>query len=279
MDKFLYCDGTGAVIEAGSAEELASLVKNAPEPAKLRVWIFGSPEWIGYPAFLEQIPALNRRETAKESVPASIPVLKPQSGRRLLKKFLFATAIITGALLVFNFTYVKWEKAAPLQTTAARPGNVPVMDIDSLISDIEWMRNRTLDRNTRLNLRLRNTWPDRILLQLEAAHETGSAGSRFSGLKISIDNTTGFNLDNAVVNLWLWNDGKPGKADTLQFSGIRFDKLSIRELKERFRCDSISVSFQSISAKAFNFCYSADIKNNSGNANDRWFCSGGLMSR
>ncbi len=98
--------------------------------------------------------------------------------------------------------------------------------------------------------------------------------SPFNGqiIDIFIDNTTGFNLDNALVKLSVWKNKKLNTTDTLRFSNIRYDKLLTRALDAVYRGDSLSVSFESIRAKAFNFCYSAAVKNSSGNYNDRWFC-------
>jgi hypothetical protein len=179
---------------------------------------------------------------------------------------------VAGAFLVFNFTKIKWKKAETVNIVAARPDNVPVMNIDSLISDIEADRGTLLDRSTKTNLRLRNTWPERIELKLQSEKETSSAGSRFFNINIAIDNTTGFDLDNAVVKLSVWKNEKISVSDTLRFSNIGYDKLLSRVWDAVYRGDSISVSFESIRTKAFNFCYSAAVKNNSGNYNDRWFC-------
>ena len=145
------------------------------------------------------------------------------------------------------------------------------MDIDSLILEIEVTRLESLDRNTKTNLRLRNTWPERILLQLVSDRETNGAGSRFFNVDVLIDNTTGFNLDNAIVKLSVWKNKKVNHTDTLRFDNIRYDIVSKRQLEYRYKGDSISVAFESIKAKTFNFCYSST-KNNSGNYNDRWFC-------
>jgi hypothetical protein len=146
------------------------------------------------------------------------------------------------------------------------------MDIDSLIMTIEDDRGILLDRSTRTNLRLRNTWPDRIELRLNSEMETSNASSRYYNVDVSIDNTTGFNLDEGIVKLSVWKNGRTIYTDTLRFNNIGYDKISSRQLSDTYRGDSIAVSFESIRAKAFNFCYSAAVKNNSGNYNDRWFC-------
>ena len=274
MDKFLFTDGTNGVIEAQSREQLEGLIESSAQPGKIQVWIFSSNEWMSYAAFRKQFPFTPRKE--KNILVAYGPEATQHRTQSVkshwLKKTLYFTGAAAGIFLVFNFTKISWEEAEPVNSSATRPANVPAMDIDSLIYEIEDARGQSLDRNTRNNLRLRNTWPERILLQLKADRETSSAGSRFFNVDISVDNTTGFNLDNAVVKLSVWKNKKVSLTDTIRFSNIRYDKLSVRELDSRYKGDSISVSFESIKAKAYNFCYSAATKNNSGNYNDRWFC-------
>ena len=283
MNKFLFTDGTNGVVEVQSLEELEILVDNAIQVDKIKIWLFSSNEWISYAAFRKQYPLLTRKVKPvvfNEMVDAnnSNAILRtgykqpPQKKKHWIKKYLFLVAATAGIFLVFNFTKIKWEKAEPLNTSAVRPANVPEMNIDSLIEEIEYTRAQPLDRNTRSNLRLRNTWPERILLQLLAAREMNGSSSRFFNVTVSVDNTTGFNLDNAVVKLCVWNAKRVVHTDTLQFSNIRYDKLAARELSNRYKGDSISIAFESIRAKAFNFCYSASTKNSSGNYNDRWFC-------
>lgn len=272
MEKYLFTDGMSGVKEVQSQEELETLIAAVDQPDKIRVWLFNSNEWINYAAYRRLCPAARKKELPPVTTEVMAARPKISNGRRWLKKFLFLSALIGGAFLVFNFTKIKWQKTGPVNFIAGRPGNVPQMDIDSLISEIEYDRDEPLDRSTKTNLRLRNTWPDRIELKLQSEKETSSAGSRFFNINLSIDNTTGFNLDNAVVKLSVWKNRKLNVSDTLRFGNIRYDKLLTRNLDAVYRGDSISVSFESIRAKAFNFCYSAAIKNNSGNYNDRWFC-------
>jgi hypothetical protein len=270
MNKFLFTDETNGVIEVQSAEELENLLAASGQPDQVRIWLFSSHEWISYAAFRKQFPFIPSKE---KPLPASHtqPVnTAPRS--HWIKRVLYFTGAAAGIFLVFNFTQLKWEKAGPLTASAARPANMPQMDIDSLIGEIEFSRGQSIDRNTRNNLRLRNTWPDRILLQLNAERETNGSSSRFFNVSISIDNTTGYPLDNAVVRFSVWKNKKLSQTDTVKFGTIRYDKLAKRELANRYRGDSLSVAFESVRAKAFNFCYSATVKNNSGNYYDRWFC-------
>lgn len=278
MDKFLFTDGTSEVREVQSQDELENLIQSAAQPDKIRIWVFSSNEWIGYSAYRKQVPAPIRKDkfemhnTNEFATTKFVPIPnRVEKGKRWLKKALYTTGAAAGVLLVFNFTKIKWEKADPVNI-AARPANVPEMDIDSLIYEIENARDVKLDRSTQTNLRLRNTWPERIELRLNAERETSNAGSRYFNADISIDNSTGFTLDNAFVKLSVWKNNKVSLTDTLRFTNIRYDKVLKRQLKETYRGDSISISFESIKAKAFNFCYSAATNNNSGNYNDRWFC-------
>jgi hypothetical protein len=270
MDKFLFTDGTNGVREVQSQQELQILIESAEQPDKIRIWLFSSNEWISYAAFCKQVPAINKKDKVVAAVAKTVPVKKNRNG--WVKKMLYITVAAAGVFLVVNFTKIKWEKAEPLNISAVRPENVPEMDMDSLIWEIEDSRGQTIDKNTKNNLRLRNTWPGRIELKLHAERETSNSDSRYFNVDISIDNSTGLNLDNAVVKLSVWKNNKVSITDTFQFITIRYDKLLTRQLDNIYRGDSISVSFESIKAKAFNFCYSATIKSNSGNYNDRWFC-------
>lgn len=272
MERFLFTEGSGGVKEVQSQEELEELIGSAAQPDKSRIWVFNSNEWISYAAYRKMYPAGIKKEVAIAAAAHETVPVKTNGQKNWLKRFLFLAALAGGAFLVFNFTNVGWKKAEPLSSVASRPANVPLMDIDSLIREIEYDRGELLDRSTKTNLRLRNTWPDRIELKLQSEKETSSAGSRFFNIDISIDNTTGFNLDNAIVKLSVWKNKEVNVSDTLRFNDIRYDKLLTRTLDAVYRGDSISVSFESIRAKAFNFCYSAAVKNNSGNYNDRWFC-------
>lgn len=273
MKKFLFTDGTPGVMEVQNPEDLEELIDLAADPARVRIWLYSSNEWITLSAYRKQFPAPAHKSRTTADLPPlySVPKATRKKGNGF-RKLLYLTGGIAGVLLVVNFTKIKWEKAEPVTSTAARPLNMPQMDIDSLISEIEMERGQSLDRSTRNNLRLRNSWPDRILLQFVSEKETNGSASRFYNGTVSIDNSTGFNIDNAVVRFFVWKNKKISLTDTLQFSNIRYDKLAKRELKDRYRGDSISVAFESIRAKAFNFCYAASTKNDPGEYNDRWFC-------
>jgi hypothetical protein len=271
MNKYLFTDGISEVKELQSTEELQTHIESVPFQDNIRIWIFNSNEWIGYAAFKNKYPFVIREEIVAESYNTNSIPIRTSKGKQWLKNFLFACGAIAGIFFIFNFTKIKWTTASPVNITAVRPANFPVMNIDSLIIMIENYRGKVLDRSTRTNFRLRNTWPERIELRLQSDRETSSGGSRYFNIDISIDNTTGFNLDEAIVKFIIWKNNKVNVTDTLHFGSIRYDKPSVRHLKNSYRGDSLSVSFESIKAKSFNFYYSASGKNNSGNNNDKWF--------
>ena len=271
MDKFLFTDGTNGVREVYSPEELFRLLDSLPSPAQSRIWVYSTGEWISFASFtaryknrLNQVPVTHPRT-------AAAPVKRKT--RYVLPLLMLTAAVIT--LLVFNFAKAGWTPSGKLVVRAARPDNVPVMDMDSLVNEIEFQRGRMLDKSTRNNLRLRNNWPDQILLKLEAAKESRNGRHRFTGIRVQVDNATGVTLDQAIVKLQGWTQGRLTRADTLRFSRIRYDKVLTRNLDATWTCDSLSISFSEIRSAAFNFCYSSQTKNASGNYNDRWFCREG----
>lgn len=270
MDKFLFTDGFSSVKTAESSEELESWIESSHYPGSIRIWVYSTSEWINLADYRKQYPLEIKKQKIVSSPSQGLPPAKP-SKTHWSKKLVFTALAAASVLLIFNFTRINWKSAGIMNFTAARPDNVPVMDIDSLITDIEFDRGQSLDRSTRTNLRLRNTWPERILLQVSAEKETSSAGSRFSNLTLSIDNTTGFPVDHAVVKLILWKNNKINDLDTFHFNKIRFDKLATRRTDEFYKADSLSVEFESIRAKSFNFSYSSMIKNPPGEYSDRWF--------
>jgi len=276
MDKFLFTDGMSGVKEVQSQEELENLIRSTADTSKINIWIFNSAEWISYSAYRKKFAAPTRKtEPVATTAIVTTQNIKPiatRKGKRWLKRVLFFTLLLAGAFLVFNFTKVRWRKAAPLESSATRPENVPFMDVDSLISEIEYDRGETLGENTKNNLRLRNTWPDLITVKLHANKEISNSGTRFSNATITVDNTTGLNVDKTIVRLFVWKNNKVSSVDTVRFLSVPYDRVSLRTLDTEYRGDSLSVAFESIRAKAFNFCYASSVKNNSGNYNDRWFC-------
>lgn len=272
MEKFLFTDGTNGIREVQSQEELKTLIASAAQAEKIRIWIFNNNEWISYAAFSKRKGFFVQKDNSAVPVAKDELPVRPANGKRWLKKFLLFTVAGAAIFLVFNFTKIKWERAAPLTITAARPSNVPLIDVDSLIQFLEDSRWQKLDKITKTNLRIRNTWPERIILQLTSDRDTSNTGSRYYGIELSIDNSTGYNIDNAIVKLSAWKNNEMSITDTFHFSNISYAIASKRKVNNSYRGDSLSVSFQLIKAKVFNFCYSSDKKSNYGNNNDRWFC-------
>jgi hypothetical protein len=270
MEKYLFTDGTGEIREVQSEEELNTLVKSASHPERIRIWLFSSNEWISYAAFSKRSTTTFREKSfvAEEAVTAELPVRK----RGWLKKTLLFTLAGTTVFLVYNFTRIKWERIEPLNSPAARPANVPIINTDSVIDLVETVRGQKLDKITRTNLRIRNTWPERILLQLDAERESKGNTTRYSNINVTLDNATGYLIDEAIVKLTVWRKNEAPRSDTLHFNSIGYASPAKQEIKETFKGDSIAVSFYSIKAKSFNFCYSADKQSNYGNMGDRWFC-------
>jgi len=275
MEKYLFTDGTNVIREVESREELQSLIQSSAEPVKVRIWIFNTNEWISIADFNKRTSGQNSLIKKAESVAEVKGSPAPQRRSAIPGYFKKAAIGVAGAeaiLLVYNFTRVTWRKVSPLSMTAERPENTPAVNVDSLIEAVEWLRGQKLDKITRTNLRIRNTWPDLIQLQLTADRDISRNGSRYYNAEVSIDNSTGYNLDNAVVKLDVWKDNEVSGSDTIHFTNITYAALAKRKLDPVYRGDSVSVSFITIKSKVFNFCYSSEKKSNYGNYNDRWFC-------
>ena len=274
MEKYLFVDGTNVIREVESGQELQSLIRSAVEPSKVRIWIFHSSEWITLTDFSK------RPFTPSAPIKKTIPVVEVKPAPRLtrmplipgvIKKVSIGTLSVAAIFLVYNFTRVTWRKASAISIIAERPANTPPTNVDSIIGTIELLRGQKLDKITRTNLRIRNTWPDLIQLQLTADRDSSREGLRYHNLEFSIDNSTGYAIDNAIVKLNVWKDGAAA-TDTFQFTNFSYAEPVKRKLETTYRGDSVSISFEFIRAKAFNFCYSADKKSNYGNYNDRWYC-------
>jgi hypothetical protein len=270
MEKYLFTDGTGEIREVQSEEELNALIKSATHPDRIRIWLFSSNEWISYAAFSKSsYPAGKKIVTAIIEPDTTEP---PVRKRGWLKKTLLFTLAGATVFLVYNFTRIKWERIEPLNVFAARPANVPGINADSVIDLIEAVRGQKLDKTTRTNLRIRNTWPERILLQLDTERESKGNTTRYSNIQITLDNATGYLIDEAIVKLTVWKKDEATRSDTIRFSNIGYATPAKQDIKEGYRGDSIAVSFYSIKARSFNFCYSVDKQSNYGNMADRWFC-------
>jgi hypothetical protein len=274
MEKYLFTDGTNVNREVESKEELQRLIQSAADPAKIRIWIFNTNEWISLADFNKRSPLFSPSE--KKIVSVEIEK-KPKPVKKfaipgVLKKVLFGILTVAAIFLVYNFTRVTWRKTFPMHIVAERPANTPVSDIDSLIATIELLRGQKLDKTTRTNLRIRNNWPDLLQLHLDADRDTSREGLRYYNLTLSIDNSTGYSIDEAEVKLVVWENNMPAYSDTMKFDHIGYSTPARRSLAGVHKGDSISVAFSSIRSRAFNFCYSSDKKTNYGNYNDRWFC-------
>ncbi len=274
MEKYLFNDGTNVIREVESEKELEALIESATEPDRVRIWVFNTSEWISVASFRKQ---KRNNRVPEETIPPSPikpePVNSGRQARSIWKQGLIVIISAIAIFLIYNFTKVTWNKAPEFEMVAPRPSNVPEMDMDSLVQSIETSRSQKLDKTTRTNLRIRNTWPDRLQLKVQAGRDMSTqGGSRFYDLRFSIDNSTGYQVDEAIVEFEVWGDGRKVHSDTLRFSDIGYAYPSRRSIDGEFRGDSIAVYFSSARAKSFNFCYSSDKESNYGNLNDRWFC-------
>ncbi|MFN4313211.1 MAG: hypothetical protein ACK4E0_02880 [Chitinophagaceae bacterium] len=275
MEKYLFNDGTNVVREVQSKEELKALAEQA-DPQKATVWVFHTSEWISYSQFRSRY--LSQGSTVKQVPPVKVVAEKespstPQkrkAGR--LWQWLAVIVAAVAILLVYNFTRLQWRSLPELSLKASRPANAPPIDADSLQAVLEGRRGTVLDKVTRTNLRIRNGWPDRILLSLRAQRDSSSAGIRFQPTEAVLDNATGYLIDDAVAELNIWRDGRSIHTEPIHFEKINYTEPGRRQLSGNYVGDSISIHFISIGSKAFNFCYSADKQSNYGNLNDRWFC-------
>jgi len=276
MKKYLFTDGTNVIREVQSEEELQKLIQSSEDPGKIRIWIYNTNEWITHAEFgkrrVVKVAPLNNtpeREVKKEEAVVRQRTTAKRRGWPKLVVVLLSAAVI---FLIYNFTRIKWKRISPLEVTASRPNNVPLMNVDSLVQEIEFVRGQKLDRVTATNLRIRNTWPDRMQLKLKSEREAKNGDTKFYDVSLFIDNSTGYNIDQAVVQLSNWENDQVIKVDTFHFNFIGYAAPATRVLPVEYRGDSLSVSFLSMRSKAFNFCYAAEKESNYGNLNDRWFC-------
>jgi len=276
MKKYLFKDGTSVIREVQSDEELQALIQSSAELDKIRIWIFNTNEWLTHAEFCKQKfgrvstlqnEAVRDEKSEKLSGPQKHVAKPPRLSRVLI--FLITAAAI---FLVYNFTRIKWRKIPSVEVIAPRPGNVPLMDVDSLVREIEFARNQKLDKTTATNLRIRNTWPDRMQLKLKSDRQASNGDVKFYNVSLFIDNSTGYNVDQAIVELARWKNNEVTGRDTVQFNFVGYAQPSTRLIPCEYRGDSLSVSFLSLRSKAFNFCYAAEKESNYGNLNDRWFC-------
>src|SRR5574338_345398 len=267
MEKYLFNDGTNIIKEVHSAEELKSLLRSCSDPTRTRVWVFDTNEWVSYPDFAKAynfsvIPAPEVRKTQPPRIAdtdeAESPAWKPK-----VKRFFIIIAVVAVALLVYNFTRIKWEKEGTISIIAPRPANSPDINVDSLIQLIEFQRGQSLDKVTKTNFRIRNTWPDKISLKLTADKFSNKLTNKYENMELSVDNSTGYNLDNVVVQVNTWKKVSAdsfavNSSDTFRFSNIGYVLPAKRKIGDSYKGDSISVFFLSMRSKVFNFCYSSE---------------------
>ncbi len=280
MNKYLFNDGTNIIKEVHSTEELKSLLRSVSDPSRTRIWEFDTNEWVSYTDFAK---AKNFSVTPVIAPGKTVPPVIDQGEtetpgwKSKVKKFIIVIVIISAAMLVYNFTNLGWESAGTINIVSPRPANTPDLNVDSLIQIIETQRGQSLDKVTKTNFRIRNTWPEMISLKLNGDKFSNRSTNKFDNLEIAVDNSTGYNLDDAVVQLNTWKKVSAGNyvlnnKDTFRLTNIGYISPVKLKIENSYKADSISVSFSSLRSKAFNFCYSAEKESNYGNNNDKWYC-------
>src|SRR5690606_12899734 len=188
------------------------------------------------------IPVYNNHQASGQTyAPQEPPVLsrpKPKS-LHLAWKLVMTVLFVSIGLLIYNYTRNQWIADTDISIQAPRPENNPPVDIDSLINSIEVARQTKLDKTTRTNLRIRNHWPDHILLKLQAARETNHKGTRYSNIELTLDNATGYLPDEATAEITVWKNGDVEKTATVEFSKINYTKPAKKMLEPSYVGDSI----------------------------------------
>jgi hypothetical protein len=274
MEKYLFTDGTNGVREVQSKEELNTLIQSVHDRSTIRIWLFSTNEWISYAEF-SKVPTIHQSTSARETpviATAEKEKKSPLKKRNWIKQALIGLLAALIILLIYNFSRERWEKLPDISLVTPRPANTPPLNMDSLVQVLESTRGQKLDRVTRTNLRIRNTWPDLIQLQLTASHEGSRTRSKIYNVQLVIDNATGYNIDDMEIKLTEWKDKEEISSDTILFHNTGYASPARRSIDGVFKGDSLSATFTSIKSKVFNFCYSSDKKSNYGNLNDRWFC-------
>lgn len=274
MEKYLFTDRTNVVREVQSKEELESFIRATGDTNHIKIWPFNSSQWLSYAEYLDRktpgvLTVVNNAPAKVNNRP--VPVRRPAQFDTLGKLFI-ALLLIAGVFLIYNFSRVRWYTASSLLARAERPANMPLMNLDSLVYVVESGRGKKLDKVTLTNFRIRNNWPDRIELILKSDRDSSQSGNRFYNVEVSIDNSTGYMIDEAIVELQNWKNGSLFSTDTLHLDQVGYTSVARRILPGEFKSDSLTVAFLGIRSRAFNFCYARDKESNYGNLNDRWFC-------
>lgn len=283
--KFLFNDGSGSVREVHSEEELNILINNTSQKQLIRIWLFNSSQWISYNDYLRiqkpsplkkfQVPLIEESVATEEQNQTAAP-------RKITKflttvKVVVISAAIIGIATVVAFALMKkeWLEPSSAIVYADRPENSPTINTDSLVAVIQETEFRILEKLTKTNLRLRNNWPDKIVLSLaysKSQNANDNTRFRFDHTTINLENTTGYDLDNAVVEVKVWRLHQNVLTDTFHFAAVRHAIPAVKDTGKEYQGDSISLNFQKIRSYGLNFCYTYDLPSVSGNPNDKWFC-------
>jgi len=210
--------------------------------------------------------------TAKEKTTRPQTVTKPL---QIILNICIVLVVAGGVYAALFYNKKEWTEPGSFETTALRPANVPDLNLDSLIQMVEVKELRTLDKLTKMNLRLRNNWPEKVVLTLQGErqkHLKKDSVLRFNNLQMIVKNFSGYELDAAVVAVNVWDNGEVSKVDTFRLTNIGSRDPYTQNIPNTYKGDSLTVHFYSIRSFGLNFCYSYDEPTISGNPNDKWFC-------
>lgn len=209
---------------------------------------------------------------AKEKNTRPQTVTKPL---QILLNICIVLVVAGGVYAALFYNKKEWTEPRVFETAAPRPANVPNLNLDSLVQMVEVKELRTLNKITKMNLRLRNNWPEKIVLTLQGEqqkHLKKDSVLRFNELQMIVKNFSGYEIDAAVAAVNVWENGEVSKVDTFRLSNIGYRDPYTQTIPNTYKGDSLTVHFYSIRSFGLNFCYSYDEPTISGNPNDKWFC-------
>lgn len=296
--KFLFNDSSGKIRQMSSKEELDYHISISPEKHKVKIWLYHSSSWVSYQEYVKS-SIVNRETvngkgetekpvqatvTVKTFTPAPPPIVKERKPRpptvtkplQILLNICIVMVVAGGVYAALFYNKREWTEPKSFETITIRPPNAQSVNTDSVIHTIEVKEMRTLDKLTKMNLRLRNNWADKIVLTLQGQQEIHLKKDsilRFTKLQCIVKNFSGYEIDQAVVSINVWKDGVVKTQDTfrLQQIGYRGEPYT-QTISNTYKGDSLTIHFQSVRSFGLNFCYSYEEPTISGNPNDKWFC-------
>jgi hypothetical protein len=291
--KFLYNDGSGTIREVGSKAELDYYLSISPDKSRVRIWLFHNSSWITWQEYSKMdLVEVKQRETivakpineVKEVVAPAPPIDKPKPARskrtvtkplQILLNICIVLVVAGGVYAALFYNTKEWSDEKAFEVTATRPENAPALSIDSIIHSLEVKEKKTLGTLTKMNLRLRNNWPEKIVLVLKGQRQQQlkkDSIHRFTKLEWIVKNSTGYEIDEAEAVVTVWKNGSAQTQDSYRITGIGLREPANLPIPNTYKGDSLTIHFKSLRSFGLNFCYTYDQPTISGNPNDKWFC-------